>query len=642
MAMALPALLAGGGAARAATPPVQPEVAGAWGDFAVAQRDRALPIAGSAAPGATITVTLGAAKASVRADAAGHWQTTLPAQPAATGLALTIGDGATTRRFTEISLGDLFLCSGQSNMELAVSAARDAPAELAHATQPQLRLLHVAHASAVEPQAQLPSAPVWATATPETVRDFSAVCYFFGRELQARLNVPVGLIEAAWGGSNIEAWTPAGALAQAGDYAAPLALNARYGHDRTGAMAVMAADWQRWSQLSAPGDARWSDPGEAGWETMPQPWRNWKEWGDPRLAHYDGLVWFRTRVTLTPTQAAQPATFDTGAIDEEDQTWINGVPVGNSFGWGEPRAYAVPAGTLHPGTNLITLAVYSAWDKGGMFGPADAVRLRLGDGTRLALGEHWQFRQPARNPGAPPHAPWHSIGGLTGMANAMIAPLGPLSVKAVLWYQGESNTGQADAYAGLLDALRRGWRAQLGAETPLLVVQLPGFGARSDVPGASGWATLRDAQRRAVAADPRSALAVVIDTGDPTNLHPTDKQAVAARLVLAARGLLYGEPIAPSGPAALSATRAGASVRITLAGAAGTMVAQGGAPGPFELCRTDQASCRRVAARLEHGALWLDGAATATRVRYCWGDAPVCTLFDQTGRPLTPFELAIE
>jgi sialate O-acetylesterase len=234
------------------------------------------------------------------------------------------------------------------------------------------------------------------------------------------------------------------------------------------------------------------------------------------------------------------------------------------------------------------------------------------------------------------------VSGLTTIGNAMIAPLGDYAMRGGLWYQGETNAGGPGDYAALLGALMGDWRARFGADLPVLIVQLPNFGAPVTAPTASGWADLREAQRRAVAADAHAGLVVTIDVGENEDLHPPNKRAVGVRLARAARHVVYGEAITPSGPEVVRARRDGERVVVTFGEIDGALVSYSGAPNGFELCGETQASCRFVTAAINGSDVVLEGASEATRVRYCWGDGPVCTLYDRAGLPAGPFEIAIQ
>jgi sialate O-acetylesterase len=227
----------------------------------------------------------------------------------------------------------------------------------------------------------------------------------------------------------------------------------------------------------------------------------------------------------------------------------------------------------------------------------------------------------------------------------MIAPLGQLPLRGIAWYQGESNTGAASSYEGLMKAWMKEWRGKFGNEASFYIVQLANYGAAPTAPTESGWAELRDAQRRAVIEDGNAGLAVTIDLGDRYDIHPANKQQVGKRLARAARHVTYGENITPSGPRVLDARREGANVVIKFADIDGKLVAYSNDhPIGFELCGAEKNSCRYALATIDANAVKLDasGAASATRVRYCWADSPVCTLFDAAALPASPFEVAIK
>lgn len=618
------------------------------GDHAVLQRDHSLVISGTASPHERIVIAFGPTKTRGKADRRGQWRLALAPQAIGDARDLIV-TGHNGRRVTarDILIGDVWLCAGQSNMEWPVKSAQNAEAEIAGSTNPQIRLLTVPHAHNPAMQTRFRGAVAWSIAAPATVAGFSAACYFMARELQSKLKIPLGLIQSTWGGSNIEAWVPASTLSTLSSQKEAIAHNALYAHDREAANARMTQLWQHWWHAKVnSATSPWNNDAGLNWDKMPVPWRDWKTWGLPQLDDHNGMLWYDRNIDLIASQAAQGATLELGAIDEIDQTWVNGRPVGNSFGWATERTYQIAPGTLRAGINRIALNVYSAWGVGGMLGTADRVALRLSDGTRIPLGDRWRYASVPGGLSSPPVAPWYAIGGKTVLYNAMIAPLGPTAIAGVAWYQGESNTGNANEYEALLDVMKTGWRRQFGARKPFLIVQLPNFGAASLRPVTSGWATLREAQRRSTQNDQRSAIVVTIDVGDPADLHPTNKQDIGLRLARAARSLVYGEKIAPSGPRVSSVTRGIGGIAIIFKDLTGALALRRGATSTaFELCESTDASCRLadaklIGAKLIGAKVLLAGPDTlrATRVRYCWGDAPVCDLYDDADLPVGPFE----
>ena len=634
---ALPA----GFAQPAPPPPLLHEI---FQDHAVLQRDRPIPVWGESSAGDRVSVSIADKTIEARADAAGHWQALLPPLHAGGPYVLTVRtQSGGAQSISDILVGDVFLCSGQSNMELPVASTLNYASEIARSANDRIRVLTVAHATSPQPLARFPGPVAWVAAGPESIGNFSAACYYFARELQKSVPVALGLIHSAWGGSRIEPWISERGLRKVGGFDSALELlhmyarNPQAGNDRLGEI------WEQWWHAHAR-STPWTESG-ADWREVPLPMRDWKTWGVPELAQHDGLVWFRRDVTLTAAQAAGAATLMLGGIDKVDETWVNGKPIGNSFGYGTERPYALPAGVLRAGDNSIVVNVSSNCCAAGMYGPPDHMMLRFAAGDAVPLGGQWHYKIVPESMGFPPRAPWQSVGGLTSIYNAMIAPLGAYGLRGVLWYQGESNAEEAAQYQTLLAALMGDWRRQFGTDLPYLIVELPNFGATPAAPTASDWANLREAQRRAVLNDAHAALAVTIDVGDARQLHPPDKQSVGARLARAARHVIYGEPVTASGPVPRGATRDGARVMVSFAAVDGALVAySANRPTAFELCAGTQSSCRFVDATLQADQVVLDagGVKDATRVRFCWGDAPICNLYDKSGLPAGPFEIAIQ
>lgn len=617
-------------------------------DHAVVQRDRPIAVWGDARSGDRVTVSIGHASISARADAAGHWRSSLPAMEAGGPYALTArSKSGGSESVSDVLVGDVWLCSGQSNMELPVSASLNGAREALGAANDKIRVLTVAHASNAKPLAALPAPAAWRIATPDAVRDFSAVCYFFGRKLQETESVAVGLINSSFGGSRIEPWISETGLRTLGGFDDLLNLLDLYARNPTAGTLKLGEMWEQWWRAhAATGSTPWAatvDDSPA-WREVPEPMRDWKTWGVPELANHDGMVWFRRTAALSAGQASGPVTLSLGAIDEVDETWVNGRAIGNSFGWGTERTYDVPAGVLRSGQNSIVVNVLSMWDAGGMYGPPDHMSLRCADGSTVALGGSWQYQFVPDSVGFPLRSPWETVSGLASLHNAMIAPLAPYGLRGVVWYQGESNTANAVQYRKLLAGLMADWRREFAADLPFVVVQLPNFGEPSMGPAESNWASLREAQRRAVADDPHAALVVTIDIGERDNLHPPNKQEVGRRVALAARRLTHETRVPASGPIPLSAQREGGHVVVAFGNVEGTLLSQGAnEPIGFELCGLAQASCRFANATMQASRVLLDGAEKdpPTRVRYCWGDNPMCNLRDQSGLPAGPFELEI-
>lgn len=616
-----------------------PEFAPRFADRMVLQQGAPITVAGTSAPGSAVEISLGDATASTTADRAGTWQAVLPPQSPARGLTLsaTSTEGAATR--SDIHIGDVFLCSGQSNMEYPVNRALNPDIELAGPFSADLRLLKVPQKSSPAPEPALPDGAVWQAAGRDTVSGFSAICYFFGRSHQARTGHPVGLIDSSWGGSRIEAWISPASLASDPKFTDGLALLRQYAVDPAPAIRGYGVNWEKWWSGVSPDYAPWAT-GLAAPKRVPGEMRDWKAYGDPELENHFGLVWFERTFTLPADAATAAATLSLGAMDEIDSVWVNGTFIGTTFGWGTPRTYALPAGILKPGENRITVNVHNGWGAGGMTGPDAALNAILEDGTLIPLWGNWSYEKVPTAYGNPPVTPWSSVSGLSGMHHAMIAPLAGLNLAGALWYQGESNTGEAGNYKDLLDRLAADLRGQFGAELPMLVFQLPEFGAKLEKAGISGWSSLRDAQRRYVDGDARSALVVTLGAGDEWDIHPPNKQEPARRAAAVWNAIGTPSPVR-TGYSPETISKKGRTLRITLPAAGPYTTPGANQPIGFSVC-TATGTCSFHNATLSGRILELKKVPKATTiVRYCWGDTPFCNLTAPDGTPVTPFELKL-
>lgn len=643
VALSLVLGLAGGAAAQSpGAAPTAPLLDPMFQDGAIVQRDRPVPVWGRAAPGTVVTVRSGERAVQALADMDGAWRVDLPALGAGGRLDLTAEAGGRSQTVSGLTGGDVFLCSGQSNMEWTVRQSANADAELAAVDDPDLRLFNVARSS--QPAVRAPGEAVarWTPATRESVSAFSAACYFMGRELRRTENVPIGLIAASWGGSIIEDWLDEPTLRRLGGFDAALNVLALYARSPEAGEAAYRDISDTWWRGRDEGTRQaWNSPrhNDADWATLPAGgfWET-----TPELATFDGLVWLRATVRLTRAQARQAARLELGPVDDFDTTWVNGRFVGGSEGWQTPRSYAISAGSLRAGDNLIAVGVLDTGGGGGAWGPAEDKVLVLADGTRIPLGDTFRYRvaAPLSELPATPRTPWIGGSGLTTLYNGMIAPLGPWGLKGVAWYQGESNVSDAARYRDLLNGLFSAWRTRFEQpDLPFLVVQLADFGPRASQPTRSFWAELRESQRRVVAADGRAGLAVAIDIGDRFDIHPTNKQEVGRRLALEARRVAYGRD-APRSPEPTAAFVEGGDLRVAYpAGTTLTLYGSDRVVG-LQVCDVTGA-CRWSEGRVDGEGLRLPAAPDVARVRFCWADSPICNLYSGDGLPATPFELTV-
>ncbi|NVD43421.1 sialate O-acetylesterase [Qipengyuania atrilutea] len=608
-----------------------------YGEGMVLQRGEPIILQGRSEPGATVTAIMGETRTTARTDSEGTFRLSLPARPASTAPAqLIVSDDTGETRYQNILIGDVILCSGQSNMELSVNRALDTYNQLNRAADDGIRLLKIPQKTAAVPQDAFGEPVSWVAASKDSVAEFSAACFYMGKQLRERRpEVPVGLIHSNWGGSAARAWlTPEGVQTLEG--ADTTALLQAYAEDPLEATRAFVPRWKEWWRAQDGGREPWRDTSTLDWSPIPQ-FSFWNEWEGTGLdTDPVANVWLRQTLTLTPEQAAAGGELSIGAIDDLDLTFVNGEPVGYTFGWGVERNYRVPADLLRAGENEILIAANNAWDSGGFYAGADRLFFTSASGgAPVPLGADWEYAKSDVD-GTPPRAPWDANAGAGVMHNAMVAPLGPMRLAAVAWYQGESDVGQAD-YDRKLDALFDGWRSQFGEQAKMLVVQLANFGQRETVPVESGWAQLRQEQLDAVMADENADLVTAIDIGEPTDIHPANKNVLGVRLAEAFAGETMPKP--------QYALREGGNIVVGFSDLEGDLVAYGGpVPLGVELCGEAAESCRFVLPALEGERLVIapqDGM-TPIRVRYAWADAPVVNLYDGGGRPIPGFELAIE
>jgi sialate O-acetylesterase len=643
---ALSAILAGPSVARPATPDER-QLADVFTDHAVLQQGRPIPVWGGGSPGDRITVTLDGDVAVAQVQADGRWALTLPPRSAGGPYGLSVLNGSGERQeLSDILVGDVWLCSGQSNMEWPVRSSADAEREIAASDFPSLRLLNVQRNDSAAPLSGLITDTGWRVANPDSVADFSAACFFFGRDLQSARPGPIGLINASWGGSVARAWISAAGLTALGGYEQALDLVALRATDPGLAERLWDERMENWWQAHDPGvgaSPTWQAQAATGrdWAGIRAP-GPWEESGVEPLRAFDGLVWLRRDFELSPASAGLPATLALGLIDDWDTVWVNGEPVGQTQGWRTERRYIVPAGLLQAGRNRVAVRILDAGAGGGFVGGAP-LALELDSSKPIPLSGEWTYRiaAPLADLGPLPETPWLGPHGTTVLFNGMIAPLIPYGLKGVAWYQGESDQKAPEEYARLLPTLMADWRRAFRQDLPFLIVQLAGFGATHDTPAASPFAEIRDVQRRTIAADANSALIVTTDIGDALSIHPLNKQEVGRRLALAARASAYGELIDASGPVVRQAIRRKGEIWIKFnPGSSRLLTTDGEIPIGFQIC-VDKDRCQLAIGRLNEQEVVLSAPENATSVRYCWDDRPDCNVTNGSGLPASPFQLQV-
>ena len=618
----------------AATPTISPQ----FGDHAVVQRGVPIVIRGTAAAGEQLAINFAGASQRAVTDSNGIWQASFPAHAAGGPYSIEVSGSGGTAKSLDIMVGDVWLCSGQSNMEYPLPRAMGYGAAEAE-SDANLRLAKIPHQLASTPKANFATSWNWNVASPD-VKDFSAACYFMMHELVGSEKVPIGAIDDSWGGTPIRAWMDGAAVRSSGGAQAAAAADL-YRRDPAGALRAFGQQWASWWR-SKTGDQRGHEPWIASsrlsWKSAPS-LTYWDNWG-PQWKNWIGSAWLRERVSLTAAEARQAATLSLSAVDDMDQTFVNGMAVGGRNDPANPRSYPIPKGLLKPGENEIMVFVRNVWGQGGFKGPSDQFAITFADGHTKPLTQGWEYSRIADLVGDPPIEPWDGPSGVSTIYNAMVAPLGSLQLKGVAWYQGEADVG-TPGYDLRLAAWMRNWRTQFGnPNLPFLIVGLAGFGKPVSHPVESGWASLINEQRLAVERDRFAALASAIDLGNPRDIHPSDKQEVGRRLALAAHMLVYRDGGA-IGALPISAVRQGNALVVTFTKP--LKVISSANADTFELCGAAAGSCRYADARAQDSKITIamDGQPV-TRIRYAWADYPIVNLYDADMLPAPVFEIPVQ
>lgn len=610
-------------------------------DGMVLQRDAELKIWGWASPGENLTVTLAGTELTASADDSGRWMVTFPPMKAG-GPHTMIIEASNRLTVSDIMIGDVWLCSGQSNMELPVRRVRPLyEAEIAAAENNNIRSFTVPKVFVFkEPQSDL-SGGRWTAANPETVLDFSATGWFFAREIREKQGITVGLLTSAFGGSPAEAWISEESLREFPMHYGELQ---RCKSDSLLA-AIAEADQKRireWYMQLAQSDAAFKTPG-VKWHDPDLITDDWKSitvpgyWSATELKGLNGSVWFRREITLPASAAGEPGHLNLGRIVDADSAFLNGTFVGTVSYQYPPRWYEIPAGVLQAGRNVLTVRVISNTGVGG-FVPDRTYELTAGDFTVNLEGE-WKYKTGAVMPPLRGQTFFGYKPG--GLYNAMLAPLLNYSIKGILWYQGESNAGRPDEYRSLLPALIRDWRNRFGqGDLPFLVVQLPNFMEAKEDPSESGWAMFREAQTEALKL-PATGMAVTYDIGEWNDIHPLNKKNVGIRLALAAGKVAYGDDETVfSGPTYRSMTIKRRKIIISFDNTGSGLIARGSRrPGHFAIAGEDMKFVwARARIRGDRVIVKNRKIRRPAAVRYAWADNPVgANLYNREGLPAAPF-----
>jgi len=627
------------------------KLAGMFGDNMILQRETSAPVWGTSDPGESLTLTLEDQKIVVTAGADGKWKTAFQGLKPGAPFTLTVTGKSNTVTMNNVAVGDIWVCSGQSNMEYRL-ADKD---EIALANYPGIRYYSVPNVAGIDAVTDLNAS--WQAATPATVGGFTAVGYYFAKNIHQELGIPIGLIRCGWSGMAIEPFialedleTVPG-LKEKADTAVQKLKHLAADAEK---FPLDVKAWQeKYGRVDADNKgfaAKWADPAfdDKDWTPTTVP-GDWTKVGAPN----GGVVWLRKTVQLPPEAAGKDFHLTPGIIHDTDTAYFNGEQIGTGgatspYYWNEFRNYPVPGRLAKAGDNVIAIRVVSQKQKNYTLAPGSRLGLRVSDPK--SVSDEWlakvETEYPALPDGAlaelpaPPTAKNEQTP--SAIFNGMINPITSYGIKGALWYQGESSAGDPWAYRTLLPLLIKSWREHWNiGDFPFYIVQLPNYGVPPTGPGEGDlrWAQMREAELLTWQKVPNTGMSINIDIGVGGNLHPPDKKDVGYRLSLLALAHTYGRKIEYSGPIYDSMTVEGNKIRLKFTHLGGGLVAKDGPLRQFVICGADP--------KWYTGDAAIDGdtvvvsspdVATPVAVRYAWAADPEgCNLYNKTGLPASPF-----
>lgn len=626
------------------------------GNNMVLQRNEVVKVWGWANPGEKVTVSFRKKTHSARADSDGKWMVKLAPMKEGGPYSMEI-KGENKIVLENILIGDVWVCSGQSNMThyLGRHAERYAK-EIAEANMPEIRQFYVPTKAVISgPLNDVPNLK-WVAATPETVLDFTVIGYFFAKKLYDKYRVPMGIINTSVGGTIIEAW-----MSEEGFKEFPNILEKVKQNKDTAYVNRInreASQQRGGSNSNIPKGEPDKGIAEKWFVTDHEP-LNWKRinipgyWEDQGVRNLDGVVWYRKVINVPQSMTGKKATVKLGRIVNADELYINGKKVGNTTYEYPQRKYEIEAGILKHGENLFVIRVTNNGGKGG-FVP-DKPYYLLAGGDTIDLKGDWHYKvgqafiqnRPSGGSGGPMVRSISAQDSPTGLYNAMIAPYTNFAVRGFLWYQGESNAGNPETYAKYLPALINDWRSQWQqGNLTFLIAQLPNFMDVDYLPAESNWAKMREVQLETALNKANTGLGINIDLGEWNDIHPENKKPVGDRLALQAMQIAYGDnKVVSSGPMRKTARLEGQKVVVSFNHVGGGLVSGNGeALAHFALAADDgKYEWANAEIRGNEVVVWSENITNPKFVRYAWADNPdFANLYNKEGLPASPFQLIIE
>lgn len=619
-------------------------------DNMVLQQQTEAPIWGKSKPNKEVTLITSWNRKiyKTKVDSTGKWLLKVTTPVAGGPYTISISDGKKIV-LNNILIGEVWICSGQSNMEMPLAGwgkVDDYKNEIAQADYPQIRLLHVEQATSTQPLSDLKATKAgWQQCSPETVAEFSSVAYFFGRDLHQNLNVPIGLINTSWGGTIAEAWTSGEALENMPYFKEAVKEIKSFSEEE--AQKQYEEKFKVWNNYILANDKGYKN-GNPVWAETAFDDSSWSEmqlpglWEEKGLNNFDGIVWFRKTINIPQNWNGKELELKLAMIDDNDITFFNGTKIGETNGHNVQRAYKIPGKLVKAGKATITIRVTDTGGGGGIYGEADNISISLAEKKEMSipLSDTWKY-QAVINFKEHDKAPQSVVGNPnrpTVLYNAMIQPIVPYAIQGAIWYQGESNANRAYQYRELFPLMIRDWRKQWNRDFPFYFVQLANYKAANAEPQESEWAELREAQLQTLLLE-NTGMAVTIDIGDAKDIHPKNKQDVGKRLALNARAKTYGENIAYSGPLYESHRIEGNKIRIRFKNAEkGLKSNDGSALKGFAIAGPDH-KFHWAEAAIEGAEVVVSSPEVLfpVAVRYAWADNPECNLYNTENLPASPF-----
>lgn len=575
------------------------------------------------------------------ADANGDWKLKIKTPSYGGPYKVTITDGSEPVVLNNVLIGEVWVCSGQSNMEMPVAGwgqVSNYKEEIANANYPEIRLLQVSQAISLIPQTGVKVANNgWMVCSPQTIGEFSSVAYFFAREINKQVKIPIGLISSNWGGTMIEAWSDENTLTNNPAFSQEIKRQEETA--KTESQQTFVQKMEAWNRQATAADWGYTNnnafnPDTTGWRTMVLP----QFFEKSVLGDFDGAVWFRKKVTIPAEWAGKDVKINLGKIDDNDITWVNGEKIGATEGYLQSRSYVIPAAKVKAGETVITVRVFDSGGGGGLYG-VDEMQLTSASGEKISLAGNWDFKVGFNIKGLPPMPVANNPNKLAVLYNAMINPLTPMTIRGAIWYQGEANTGRAGQYKELFEGMINGWRTIWNeGNFPFYFVQLANWQKRDAEPIPSGWAELREAQTQTLEL-PNTGMAVAIDLGEADNIHPKNKQEVGRRLAIVALDKTYHKTQPYSGPMYKSQKIDGDKIELSFNHAEGGLKTQGDNNMQGFAIAGEDMKFHWATAVIKGDKVIVSSpdVKNPVAVRYAWANNPVSTLYNGVGLPASPF-----